>query len=227
MRLTVPSWFTVTSSILALKWGVQGGSTTVCEGRPIVGDGRVKSMLGGGICDWKATHIEYSYFYNCRTHVQFELLFRYNICNLHWWLRIHVICNSPVNQLKKKIYFTLKHIQVYNMNNHTVPFSLQTPMHTLKNMFAPSSILGQTWCLNFHKTPNLENKSFHFKTFMTFSDRFFRIHIQCMIRGECYMYLNTALILCVVSSCCISFTINFWALSGHFTEVSRNTEAKK
>lgn len=79
------------------------------------------------------------------------------------------------------------------MNNHTVPFSLQTPMHTLKNMFAPSSILGQTWCLNFHKTPNLENKSFHFKTFMTFSDRFFRIHIQCMIRGECYMYCTCTL----------------------------------
>jgi hypothetical protein len=29
----------------------------------------------------------------------------------------------------------------------------------------------------------------------------------------------------VVSSCCISFTINFWALSGHLTDVSRNTEA--
>ena len=40
-----------------------------------------------------------------------------------------------------------------------------------------------------------------------------------------HMDLNTALILCVVSSCCISFTINFWALSGHFTEVNRNTEA--
>lgn len=38
-------------------------------------------------------------------------------------------------------------------------------------MFAPSSILGQTWCLNFHKTPNLKNKSlqisklsWHFQT---------------------------------------------------------------
>lgn len=62
---------------------------------------------------------------------------------------------------------------------------------------------------------------------MTFSDPFFYTNIQRMTKTDCYVYLNTALILCVVSSCCISFTINFWALSGHFTEVSRNTEAKK
>ena len=48
---TVSSWLTVTSSILALKWGVHGGSTTDCIGNPIVGDGKVKSMLGGG--SWK------------------------------------------------------------------------------------------------------------------------------------------------------------------------------
>lgn len=45
---TVSSWLTVTSSILALKWGVHGGSTTDCIGNPMVGDGKVKSMLGGG-----------------------------------------------------------------------------------------------------------------------------------------------------------------------------------
>jgi hypothetical protein len=41
---------TVTSSILVLKCGIHGGSTTVrlALGRPMVGDGRVKSMLGGG-----------------------------------------------------------------------------------------------------------------------------------------------------------------------------------
>ena len=46
--VTVSSWFTVTSSIFVLKCGIQGGSTTVTQGKPIVGDGRVKSMLGGG-----------------------------------------------------------------------------------------------------------------------------------------------------------------------------------
>lgn len=47
---------TVTSSILALKWGVHGGSTTDCIGNPMVGDGKVKSMLGGG--SWKKKHEE-------------------------------------------------------------------------------------------------------------------------------------------------------------------------
>ena len=48
--LTVSSWLTVTSSILVLKCGIQGGSTTVrlALGSPMVGDGSVKSMLGGG-----------------------------------------------------------------------------------------------------------------------------------------------------------------------------------
>ena len=53
---TVSSWLTVTSSILALKWGVHGGSTTDCIGNPMVGDGKVKSMLGGG--SWKKKHEE-------------------------------------------------------------------------------------------------------------------------------------------------------------------------
>jgi len=41
-------WLMVTSSTLVLKWGVHGGSTMGRHGSPIVGDGRTKSMLGGG-----------------------------------------------------------------------------------------------------------------------------------------------------------------------------------
>ena len=46
--LTDSSWLMVTSSTLALKCGIHGGSTTGNDGRPMVGDGRTKSMLGGG-----------------------------------------------------------------------------------------------------------------------------------------------------------------------------------
>lgn len=50
-KLTVCSWLTVTSSILALKCGIHGGSIGSCLGRPMVGEGKVKSMLGGGTCN--------------------------------------------------------------------------------------------------------------------------------------------------------------------------------
>jgi len=41
-------WLMVTSSTLVLKCGDQGGSTTGRHGSPMVGEGRTKSMLGGG-----------------------------------------------------------------------------------------------------------------------------------------------------------------------------------
>lgn len=107
VRLTVPSWLTVTSSILALKWGVQGGSTTVCEGRPIVGDGRVKSMLGGGICDWKVTDIK-SYFYNCNA----------NCCSDS--ILVNATCINGWEYIYKQVYFVHSSAQTFNLKN-TLP----------------------------------------------------------------------------------------------------------
>ena len=46
--LTFSSWLSTVT--LALKCGIQGGSTTLCSGSPIVGDGSTKSILGGGTC---------------------------------------------------------------------------------------------------------------------------------------------------------------------------------
>lgn len=48
-RLTDSFWFIVTSSTLVLKCGIHGGSTIGKPDSPIVGDGKTKSMLGGGI----------------------------------------------------------------------------------------------------------------------------------------------------------------------------------
>ena len=97
-------------------------------------------------------------------------------------------------------------------------------MQTLKNIFAPSSILGHTWCRNFHKTPNLHKPNKNTHCLLKYETKLIDFENNDKI-DLWHMDLNTALILCVVSSCCISFTINFWALSGHFTEVNRNTEA--
>ena len=59
----------VTSSTLVLKWGVHGGSTMGRHGSPMVGDGKTKSMLGGGI--W---HHKHTYSWRCQSKAECSYL---------------------------------------------------------------------------------------------------------------------------------------------------------